>query len=649
MSIKPSMHGVGDPCAPAACQIKPVRVVIEHRDTLDRPLPAGGRITLTDASDKVHRAEIDEKGNSVFPEVRHGEFEWLAELDTDFTLVEASEKPAPVPAMTPPEPVSATAAPDEIRITAVYLPPAVLLNLREDDSEAHRLTEAELELFTRQGNNATVFIHGYGVPEGCWGDYVQGEEWQSAPNNEDYAPEPDWAGRQDVSLYRDPGQVPEELSFRVRDDSILNGDGARGWGVNMEYRLNRAAGMAEDDWRDYSRIISVAWHGDVAMTDFVQAELNAMEAGRRLVTVLQQLHEAGIAINIITHSLGARVALCALNILGELGKKEWVDHLFLWQPAVADNALSNSYENDHHPLHMGVFPASHRAVNRVVVLHSRRDGILGPRPDDDAEDRRLWERLFRENYVSRFGAWLREVMTAESSLDELVATLGGAYEKKWWTFPFVIDVGLGVPLCRYYEALGYGPLQRLREPSMRAARTHHGPEPAMSDEQLYAHLADEYERVEANWQELKDAMLAEVDEQAEACAAFVKGQGPVPQYCLLAPMAHHATINRDEALAFWEKFYELAGRNWRPEKAPRPALGYVGFDEIAGEDVEPKKGKDNFIAERWRAGHFDEVNQTGWLLSHSGMRVPSDDLFREIYVKEVMNNNLLRFSRFGRY
>lgn len=51
--------------------------------------------------------------------------------------------------------------------------------------------------------------------------------------------------------------------------------------------------------------------------NFFRAEMYANEAGRRLAGVLKQLINKGIRINIITHSLGARVALSAMNILGD--------------------------------------------------------------------------------------------------------------------------------------------------------------------------------------------------------------------------------------------------------------------------------------------------------------------------------------------
>ena len=50
---------------------------------------------------------------------------------------------------------------------------------------------------------------------------------------------------------------------------------------------------------------------------FFRAEIYANEAGRKLAKDISILLENNIQVNIITHSLGARVALAALNILGD--------------------------------------------------------------------------------------------------------------------------------------------------------------------------------------------------------------------------------------------------------------------------------------------------------------------------------------------
>ena len=71
----------------------------------------------------------------------------------------------------------------------------------------------------------------------------------------------------------------------------------------------------------------------------------ANEAGRELAKVLIELFNEGIKVNIITHSLGARVALSALNILGDFdgAYNEKIDNLIMWEAAVADNAITDTY------------------------------------------------------------------------------------------------------------------------------------------------------------------------------------------------------------------------------------------------------------------------------------------------------------------
>jgi hypothetical protein len=91
----------------------------------------------------------------------------------------------------------------------------------------------------------------------------------------------------------------------------------------------------------------------------------------------------------------------------------------------------------------------------------------------------------------------------------------------------------------------------------------------------------------------------------------------------------------------------LAVNNWQTEQPPRPALGYMGFEEVADNPESPHL--DLFIQEKRNIGVFQVVNQSEWLFSHSGMKIPSKVLFEEIFKREIMQNRLLKQSGFGRY
>ena len=70
----------------------------------------------------------------------------------------------------------------------------------------------------------------------------------------------------------------------------------------------------------------------------------------------------------MAHSLGSRVVLNALQHLGNKGKKNIVEHLFLWDAAVANNALSTDYSAPY-------FHAANVA-DKITVLYSQFDRVL---------------------------------------------------------------------------------------------------------------------------------------------------------------------------------------------------------------------------------------------------------------------------------
>lgn len=621
-ALQPSRSSASGSRLLAHCCVS-VTVLIEHCDTLGRPLPEGTQVELCDISRRSYTARIDAEGVSRHEGVMPGKVAWQLLGCEGRHLVAVDDEPCDprLAAAAPPECVVAA---DETTLRAIYLPPPILVNLREDVGAASPvlLSDEQLEQLRLAGNNATLFLHGYNVPYGGYRHFANWEQRDDVTERPLLVP----SGNARIATVRQETEgvsilVPSQTrgnhyapSYQASPDqreAFLNGSAAHNWCLHMEYRLNSAAGMTDDDWRPYTRIVGVAWSGDTGAVDFFQAELNAMAAGRRLVALLSQLHEAGIAINVISHSLGARVILTALNILGEQGRYQVLDNLYLWQPAVADNALVNDPSQDSHPLGMGVFPDAHKAVRKAVVLLSQEDGILGPPPEGT---RSFWQQVAEKvNPAMRGMRWALETFGADDWLDELIGTAGGAYGKKWWVFPS----GLSTPIAQYYD--DKAPADTVRPPVAHQPPV--GPDP-------YGR-----ERAARGWQAFREQAIQ------EARDALASGD-VLPTYHLLAPLAHHAVITEARAAQYVDSLQALVARHWRAGKMPRAALGHVGFEEV---------GKENPLIER-KLGNktFDFVDQTLWLFDHSGMRIPSEEVFEKSY-KEGIYDRIKESSRFGRY
>lgn len=634
LPFKPNHEPLSMPGAPPCCYQSTGSVILRRQDNTGFPLPIHnpGRISTGDGSPNPP----DNDGQvAYFSDLPLGEVHWqwhesvVGEHLVGVNTISDELRLEPGESLRQPVPVEVI--PGGRKLTAIHLPPPVMINLREEaPAEEDLLTEDQLAYFQRNGNNALVYIHGYNVEHGHWSHFVKGVgDARFDGHRGVVAGKPQW-WPQEATVRQDADALTDEYSLAVDPDDI-NGTGAHNWAVNMEYELNRAAGFDGQDWVPYSRLIHISWPGNTGATDFTQSELNAMTAGRRLVPILRQLAEAGIAINLVTHSLGARVALTALNILGTLGRDNLVDHLFLWEPAVADNALTNAVERDAHPLAMGVFPTAYRAARQIVVLHSRGDGVLGPQTE---EQQSTWEKLIAFTPIglmSQFGREIFRIGSADDPLDETLGLAGGAYNKKWWTFPNFIDDGLSPAIEALYQA--YLPLTYDPRPPTRANWR------PGSEQHKQAVLQ--------NWARLEQDILNEADALRQPCIdSLNRGQRP-PAFHLLAPLNHRASVSPDAAQDYVKRLKHLALRHWFPEHPPRPALGYVGFSEVAG--TEATTDQDDFIQDHLDNGHFQIVDQTDWLFSHSGMRIPSDELFRNVFQREIMENRLLANSSFGRY
>lgn len=284
---------------------------------------------------------------------------------------------------------------DKTVLEILCLPPPVIIDVREERDGFNRhsrnqLTREELQYFKENGNNATIFIHGFNVEFGNYGTYQKMCLWlkkhrdprlikdniastSSAPFTvrHDYH---EAITREELeNLFKD-----KVLGKKIRDDQVSSseytsdqkdriseqqddhkkrgiivnpvigkfygigaGEGTHGWFVNMEYNFNAVSGF-QGDYRDskYSRIINVAWSGDVPLPYYLAAEHFADLAAARLIHLIRQLVAAGVKIHIVSHSLGSRVLLMLLHELGaDPAYRECIDSVFMWQAAVPDTAI----------------------------------------------------------------------------------------------------------------------------------------------------------------------------------------------------------------------------------------------------------------------------------------------------------------------
>ena len=312
-------------------------------------------------------------------------------------------------------------------IEAIYLPPPMLLNFRFNQTfnqqEETRNKERIKQQIFASGKNVTLFIHGFNVPLGKTGRFPTAKElgkipaYDALPLSSEQVQTPyvyysDIIGDRlknevskvnkvfDSPLYSQESIEPftgkkvksknsyaeQAIKIAYTDMELkLTGDNALSWFPSVEYYLNLAASGKLSpsepftDWDKYSRILGITWSGNISPANvFFRAEMYANETGRDLAKFIQEL-DKDTKINIITHSLGARVALSALNILGDFDGEydNRIDNLIMLEAAVADNAITKNYIRENNPLAMELFPFAHKAVKSMRVMYSLEDGVLG--------------------------------------------------------------------------------------------------------------------------------------------------------------------------------------------------------------------------------------------------------------------------------
>ena len=372
-------------------------------------------------------------------------------------------------------------------------------------------------------------------------------------------------------------------------DEAVNGTAAASWFPLVEYMLNLNADGKTDpftqqpNWDKYTRIIGITWSGAAHGTfPFSASEIEANMAARKLVALIMQLADAGIGVNIITHSLGARVALGMLNIIGDkqfpngAHYQKAVKNVFLWQPAVADNALTDKIEKDIHPLKIGVFPHAHKSAESFTVLFSSQDGVLG------------WDTKLNDD-------------------EDLSGMIGGAYPQK-----NTIAATAAKPFKRYY--LDYltrnGDTNRLMNMVLER-----GP--------YYDDSAENEKFIELGRQEYKN--LVQAMSPIENYPS--KDTQTTKEVDYFAPWAHFYRLPDEMKELILEELYYLCEHNWSYESSDvRPALGYVGFNNF----------NPNFLVDKL----VPKKNKRGKIIGWEKKKVFSEDHLRDDFIWEKVDDEL---------
>jgi uncharacterized protein involved in type VI secretion and phage assembly len=246
------------------------------------------------------------------------------------------------------------------------------------------LTQEKLNFYKAQGNNVLIFIHGFSVTTGNYPvDFVQVADKSIRPSGY-------------FTLYRSAAFIKQRYQGDEAAELLASkqryGTGACRWQIAMEYNLNRAFGFDDQDYAKYTRIINVIWQGDPASPANYMAAIPMSEfPARQLFKVIQQLHNAKIAIELMAHSLGNALLARVLDLCAQAKIK--IKHAHLWQPALPETALADNaqqylpvllWDAEKNKIKLPCaydYLHAHEGAEAITVLFSKQDTILGPLPE----------------------------------------------------------------------------------------------------------------------------------------------------------------------------------------------------------------------------------------------------------------------------
>lgn len=577
----------------------------------------------------------------------------------------------------------------------VRLMPPMIVNLRnarldqdqvifdppEPDARM-QLSAEEVAYIEANGNNITLFIHGFNVEHGDFSPHWGFDENHSATDDAgmSHTIRPPAFSKDEASatIYRDfaffARQFPNvshhylKKEFNKACNNNLNGTGMHAWVTHLEHHLNQAAGFNGEDYRLFSRGLFISWPGVPEHAwDYMQAVRESVRLGPVVAELIQTLHSqiSDLKLHVIAHSQGNGILLHALNKL----PKDAVEHAIFWQAAIPNNALSDyglyspnppdmdalSQKQAHNPWFC---PHAHLAAKRITVLYSQNDNILG--------------RLLHAREQPK-GVTLRDVWPCKPMLEMLPALLVQALELN---SIYRIAAWFGIPASELFQTdcmeaaweewTASHPVFYHQKQPMHCQKTLQEQAQLLGRHNLLP-LAIDFTRQLSDGVEEVHQLLCErfeylsVSEKAIGIASMVFAArlapgliGSLIQILLkLLKKSKHKRLDRPilhqlifSAVARYLTRYEVLIQNISAFIQTKlltdgthvpPAMGYEGPDET-----------DRFLKQLRDQGKLNAENTTEWIWHHSHMFEGNEKIMKNVYKKFIINRKS-GIKAFGRY
>ena len=563
------------------------------------------------------------------------------------------------------------------------LPPAQLINFRQDaggssltgqetltynalksyftedaDSLMHPSSDPVLdpeilEFYHAMGHNITFFIHGYNVPFGSFSpsylpDPREALELQSpALMTYQYQklmiPDPEHVS----GLYRNSALMQAWYPDQYQPSQVthLNGHGAHGWLLSMEHNLNQAAGFDGKDYLNYTRIVGIAWQGNpTSSLDYMAALPLSQYPARRLAQLIQQLKQAGLCVNLMAHSLGNAVLMNTLEDLS--ASKTSVDHVFLWEAAIPNTSfnpvpikgLPMILQNQ--TLNYGYsYPHAHQAADKITVLYSDEDTILGDIPPSDSS----LDIIADTGEDPAAGAEMVGVTAAMAVINQGLSPL----EKLQGRFVSIYHLSnlLVYPVSFFAQAV-FADLESYFERWARFYKTWQipGSPPQPLNPELLAQRAMIKTQYPALFAGVRDIFNFEDDDKGHVNSSYQQVLGTqisAREEHLTLGLILYLKANAWEAEQLHAECVAtlIVTALLTPQASPVAALGYGGVEQVTAMQLQ----------------RTDQLFQTAQqdkkgndlCFDHSAMKVPDEKMRKDVYQRQLMHQPGLGFTAFG--